>query len=202
MATMGRGIIWEEPTVVAINTRTGAVVEVGRAARDAVVRTPEHVVAFRPLAKGAAVDFDVTARLFRALFDRAGFSRVSRVRAVVSVPGLATTIERRAIRQAAMQAGATEVTLLEAPVAAAIGLGLPVQEPVASAVVVVGAGASEAAVMSLGGIVASQSLRVAGSDIDAAIATALRQRHGVVVAPSVAEYLKIEVGELARHRPR
>ncbi|MGH9019726.1 MAG: rod shape-determining protein, partial [Acidimicrobiales bacterium] len=113
---------------------------------------------------------------------------------VMSVPSLATPIERRALRQAAVQAGAREVSLLEAPLAAAIGLGLPVQDPVGSAVTLLGAGASEAALISLGGIVTSATRRHGGSDLDAAIAGLLRQRQGVVVAPAVAEELKIGLG--------
>ena len=175
LATLEHGLLFSEPTVVAINTRTGDVVEVGHAALRAVVRSPHHVVAFRPLAKGATVDFDVASRLFRSFFDRVGLSRVSRVRVVMSVPALATSIERRALRQAALQAGAIEASLIETPMAAAIGLGLPIQEPVASAVACLGAGSSEAAVISLGGIVTGRSLRVGGMDVDNAISAMLRQ---------------------------
>jgi rod shape-determining protein MreB len=190
LATLERGLLFSEPTVVAINTRTGLVVDVGHAALGAVVRSPQHVVAFRPLAKGATVDFDVAARLFRSFFDRAGFTRVSRVRVIMSVPALATSIERRALRQAALQAGAVEASLVETPMAAAIGIGMPVDDPVASAVVSLGAGSSEAAVISLGGIVTGRSLRTGGSDVDTAIATMLRQHYGVVAAPQVVESLK------------
>jgi rod shape-determining protein MreB len=152
------------------------------------------VVVFRPFNQGATVDFDVTARLIAALFDRAGVSKLSRARVVMSVPSLATAIERRALRQAAIQAGAREVSLIEAPLAAAIGLGLPVQDPVGSAVVLMGAGASEAAVISLGGIVTDGARRLGGNDVDAAIAALLRLRHGVVVAPAVVETLKCSLG--------
>jgi rod shape-determining protein MreB len=149
---------------------------------------------FRPFNQGATVDFDVTARLIAALFDRAGVSKLSRARVVMSVPSLATAIERRALRQAAIQAGAREVSLVEAPLAAAIGLGLPVQDPVGSAVTLLGAGASEAAVISLGGIVTSGARRLGGNDVDAAIATLLRLNLGVVVSPSVVEELKCTLG--------
>ncbi len=188
------GIVFDEPTVVAIDTRTGEVVEVGWGASDLVARTRRHVVAFRPLAQGATIDFDVTARLVSGLFERVGISALSRARVVMSVPSLATAIERRALRQAAIQAGAREVSLLEAPLAAGIGLGLPVQEPVGSAVTVLGAGASESTVLSLGGIVTRSARRQGGSDVDAAIATRLRHRAGVVVAPATAELLKIHLG--------
>src|SRR5580698_6206751 len=190
LATTERGVVFNEPTMVAIDTNSGRVVEVGHGALDMVARTPRHVVVFRPLAQGATVDFDVTARLIEALFDRAGVSKMSRARVVMSVPSLATAIERRALRQAAIQAGAREVSLVEAPLAAAIGLGLPVQDPVGSAVTLLGAGASEAAVISLGGIVTGGARRLGGNDVDAAIATQLRLSLGVVVSPSEVEALK------------
>ena len=193
VATAEQGIVFNEPSIVAIDTRSGDVVEVGYGALDLVARTSRHVVAFRPLAQGATVDFDVTARLLSGLFERAGVSKISRVRAVMSVPSLATAIERRALRQAAVQAGAREVSLLESPLAAAIGLGLPVQDPVGSAVTVLGAGASEATLISLGGIVTRGTRRHGGSDLDHAIASLVRHRYGVVVAPAVAEMLKISL---------
>lgn len=194
LATADEGLLFNEPTIVAIDTRSGEVVELGFGALDLVARTSRHVIAFRPLSQGATVDFDVTARLLSGLFDRAGISKISRVRAVMSVPSLATPIERRALRQAAVQAGAREVSLLEAPLAAAIGLGLPVQDPIGSAVTLLGAGASEAALLSLGGIVTSATRRHGGADLDAAIASLLRQRHGVVVSPAVTEALKVNLG--------
>jgi rod shape-determining protein MreB len=190
LATTDRGVVFDEPTMVAIDTNSGRVIEVGHGALEMVARTPRHVVVFRPLAQGATVDFDVTSRLIAGLFDRAGVSKMSRARVVMSVPSLATSIERRALRQAAIQAGAREATLIEAPIAAAIGMGLPVQDPVGSAVTVLGAGASEAAIISLGGIVTGSARRLGGNDLDAAIATSLRIQLGVVVAPSVIESLK------------
>lgn len=199
LATTEHGIMFDEPTMVAIDTTTGEVIDVGHGAIDLVGRTPRHMVVFRPLAQGTTVDFDVTARLIAGLFDHAGVSKLSRARVVMSVPSLATSIERRALRQAAIQAGAREVSLMEAPIAAAIGLGLPVQDPVGSAVTVLGAGASESALISLGGIVSSGARRVGGNDIDNAIATLLRLRQGVVVAPSIVEDLKITMSS-ARSR--
>jgi rod shape-determining protein MreB len=176
--------------MVAIDTNTGEVQDLGHGALDLVGRTPRHVVVFRPFNQGATVDFDVTARLIEALFERAGVSKLSRARVVMSVPSLATAIERRALRQAAIQAGAREASLIEAPLAAAIGLGLPVQDPVGSAVTMIGAGASECAIISLGGIVTGAARRLGGNDIDASIATLLRLNMGVVVAPAVIEMLK------------
>ena len=194
LATSHRGVIFNEPTLVGIDTNTGEVVDIGFGATNLVGRTSRHIVVFRPLEKGATVDFDVTARLIAALFQRAGVSKLSRARVVMSVPSLATAIERRALRQAAIQAGAREVSLIEAPVAAAIGLGLPIQEPIGSAVVVLGAGASEAALISLGGIVTSGARRLGGNDLDDAIATLLRLKKGVVLAPSTTEMLKMTLG--------
>ena len=165
LATTDRGVVFDEPTMVAIDTNSGSVVEVGHGALEMVARTPRHVVVFRPLAQGATVDFDVTSRLIAGLFERAGVSKMSRARVVMSVPSLATSIERRALRQAAIQAGAREATLIEAPIAAAIGVGLPVQDPVGSAVTVLGAGASEAAIISLGGIVTGSARRLGGNDL-------------------------------------
>jgi len=200
LATGQHGVLFDEPTMVAIDTNTGDVVELGYGALELVGRTSRHVVVFRPFNQGATVDFDVTARLIAALFDRAGVSKLSRARAVMSVPSLATAIERRALRQAAIQAGARDVSLIEAPLAAAIGLGLPVQDPVGSAVVLMGAGASEAAVISLGGIVTGGARRIGGNDVDAAIAALLRLRLGVVVSPAVVETLKCTLGSALGRR--
>lgn len=193
LATAQRGLLFNEPTMAAIDTNSGDVVELGYGALDSVGRTSRHVLVFRPFAQGTTVDFDVTARLIAGLFDRAGISKLSRARVVMSVPSLATPIERRALRQAAIQAGAREVSLVEAPIAAAIGLGLPVQDPIGSAVTLLGGGASEAALISLGGIVTGRGRRQGGNDLDSAIALSLRQRHGVVVSPATVEMLKINL---------
>lgn len=202
LATADGSISLREASVVAIDTSSGSIVDVGDAAWRTIGRDPRHVVNFRPLANGTTIDFDVAARLLRALFDRAGFGRFSRVHATMSIPAFATSIERRALRQAALQAGATSATLIEAPIAAAIGAGLSVDEPVASPIIMLGGGASETALMSLGGIVTSKSVRIGGTHFDEAISTALRQRYGVVVAPHVAESLKNDLGSLMGSRRR
>jgi len=194
LATSEQGLIFNEPTHVAVDTRSGQVVEVGYRALEKVAQSSRHVSVFRPLSQGATVDFDVTARLMSGLFDRAGVSKLSRARVLLSVPSLATAIERRALRQAAVQAGAREVSLVEAPLAAAIGLGLPVQDPVGSAVALLGGGASEVAIISLGGIVTGAGRRVGGYDIDQTIATLLRTNLGVVVSPATLESLKNRLG--------
>ncbi|NNN03690.1 MAG: Hsp70 family protein [Acidimicrobiaceae bacterium] len=201
LATDQRSILINEPTLVALDTTSGEVVDIGDRALDLVGRLPRHVVVFRPLAQGTTVDFDVTARLIAGLFERAGISKLSRARVIMSVPTVATSIERRALRQAAIRAGAKEVTLMEAPVAAAIGLGMPVQEPVGSAVAVLGAGVTEAALISLGGIVTSGARRLGGADIEHNLATLLRVRHNVVVSPAVLEDLKFHLAS-ARGRVR
>jgi rod shape-determining protein MreB and related proteins len=194
LATREAGLVLEERTQVAVDTGSGQVVAIGEAARASVVGSQRHVVVFRPLEKGATVDFDVAARLLRAMFTRAGFGRFTRLKAVMSVPVLATSIERRALRQAALQAGAVDVTLIEAPIAAAVGLGMPVQNPVASAVVTLGAGASEVALISLGGIVTQRSLHIGGNDLDRAIAADVRSTTRAVIAPLVAASLKESLG--------
>jgi rod shape-determining protein MreB len=192
LASLENGLLLDEPTAVAIDTKNGAVVAVGYEALDVVGRMGRHIATFRPMSQGATTDFDVTARLVRGLFDRAGLSSTSRARLVMSVPVVSTAIERRALKQAAIQAGAKEVMLIEAPIAGAIGAGLPIQEAVGSAVVTLGAGASEVGIISLGGIVTVRSMRQGGETINAKIAELFRLELGVVVAPPVVESLKIQ----------
>ena len=193
LATADRSVALSESSVVAIDTRSGDIVDVGDGAWRMVARSPHHVVNFRPLANGTTVDFDVAARLIRAMFDRAGFGRFARIHVTMSVPSLATSIERRALRQAALQAGASEASLVESTVAAAIGANLSVEEPVASPVMVLGAGATETSLMSLGGIVTHRSVRIGGEHLDAAISDMLRTRYNVVIAPHVASSLKRDI---------
>ena len=197
----GRGLIIDEPSVVAVDTRTREVLALGREADDLVGRTADHVVAVRPLRQGAITDFDTAERMLRAVLARAASSRMSRPRVVLTVPAAATSIERRALKQAARRAGAASAMLLEAPMAAAIGLGLPIHEPVGSVVMDVGAGTSEAGVISLGGVVALKALRIGGQDLDAAIADAVRQRRDLVIGERVAEQLKVQVGSADRAAP-
>jgi len=193
VATEADGLVFAEPTVVAIDTRDGSVVALGHEAIELVGRTPRHVVAFRPMHAGATTDFDVAARLLHGVLERCGVGRFSRPRVLLTVPAAATAIERRALRQAARRAGAAHAHLLEAPIAAAIGLGLPIHDPVASSVAVAGAGTTEVAVISLGGIVSLASLRVGGDDLDRDIADWIRQRADAVITSSTAEALKVSV---------
>ena len=203
VATEDAGLVFAEPSVVAIDTRDGSVIALGHEAIELVGRTRRHVVAFRPVHAGATTDFDVAARLLHGVLDRCGVGRFSRPRVLLTVPAAATPIERRALRQAARRAGAAHAHLLEAPIAAAIGLGLPIHDPVASSVAVLGAGTTEVAVISLGGIVSLSSLRVGGEDLDTDIAEWVRHRADAVLTAQTAEVLKTSVATAApTPRPR
>jgi rod shape-determining protein MreB and related proteins len=193
----GRGVQLDQPTVIALNERTGDILAMGNEAFAMIGRTPAHIVAVRPLRGGAVSDYDTTARLLRMLLRRVGASRVARPRVVVCVPSAVTPVERRAVREAAVEAGARAAYLMEEPLAAALGLGLPVHEPTGHLVVDVGGGTTEVACISLGGIVTARALRVGGFDMDAAIAQHLRREHGVVVGERSAEEVKIAVGSAA-----
>ena len=192
--TRGRGLVLDEPSVAAVDTRSREVLAMGSDAYDLVGRTTRHVVIVRPLRQGAITDFDMAERMLRSVLVRAGATRMSRPKVLLCVPVAATSIERRALKQAAQSAGASSAVLLEAPMAAAIGLGLPVYDPVGSVVVDVGAGTSEAGVISLGGVVALKALRIGGQDLDAAIADTIRHRFDLVISERTSEQLKIEVG--------
>jgi rod shape-determining protein MreB and related proteins len=190
----GRGITLREPTVIAINQRNGDVLAMGHEAYAMIGRTPGHIVAERPLRGGAITDFDTTSRLIKLLLKRAGVSRLNRPRALICVPSAITEVERRAVEEAALQAGASAVYLMEQPMAAAIGARLPVEEPIGNLVVDVGGGTSEVAVISLGGIVVCEAVRVGGFDIDAAIQLYVRREYAVAIGERTAEELKIAIG--------
>lgn len=190
----GRGVVLNEPTVIALNQRNGDVLAMGHDAYSMIGRTPGHVVADRPLRGGAITDFETTARLLKLLLQRVGVSRFSRLRALICVPSAITEVERRAVEEATLQAGAAQAFLMEEPMAAAIGARLPVQEPKGSMLVDVGGGTSEVAVISLGGVVTHKAARVGGFDIDAAIQAYIRREYAVAVGERTAEELKIAVG--------
>ena len=190
----GRGIVLNEPTVIAVNQRNGDVLSMGSEAYDMIGRTPGHIVADRPLRGGAITDFETTARLLKLILARAGVRRLSRPRVLICVPSAITEVERRAVVEAAEQAGAAHAYLMEEPMAAAIGARLPVHEPVGSMVIDVGGGTSEVAVVSLGGVVACKAVRVGGFDIDAAIATHVRREYAVVIGERTAEQVKLAIG--------
>ncbi|MBA2528911.1 MAG: rod shape-determining protein [Euzebyales bacterium] len=193
----GHGIVLDEPTVIAVDQRSGEVLAMGTEAYSMIGRTPGHVVAERPLRGGAITDFETTARLLQLLLARVTPSRLSRLtrpRVLICVPSAITEVERRAVAEAAQQAGAANAYLMEEPLAAAIGAGLPVQEPVGSMIVDVGGGSSEVAVLSLGGVVSCRAVRVGGFDVDAAIANHVRCEYAVSIGERTAEQVKIAIG--------
>ena len=190
----GRGIVLNEPTVIALNQRNGDVLAMGKEAYSMIGRTPGHIIAERPLRGGAITDFDMTARLLQLLLQRVGVRRMSRTRVLICVPSAITGVERRAVIEAAQQAGATQAFLMEEPMAAAIGAQLPVQEPLGNMVVDVGGGTSEVAVISLGGVVAVKAVRVGGFDLDAAIQNYVRREYAVAIGERTAEQLKVAIG--------
>jgi len=171
----GEGIVFNQPTVIALNTRSNDVLAMGDEAWEMIGRTPGNVVAMRPLRHGAITDFDITQHMIKLILKRVGVSRFPRPRVLICVPSAITEVERRAVKEAAQISGAREVALVEEPLAAAIGAGLPVHEPVGNLVVDIGGGTSEMAVVSMGGIVTGKAIRVGGFDMDAAIQQHVRR---------------------------
>jgi rod shape-determining protein MreB and related proteins len=190
----GRGVRLNQPTVIAINEHTGNILAMGDEAYAMIGRTPGHIVAVRPLRGGAISDFDTTARLIRMLLARVGTSRLARPRVLICVPSAITLVERRAVQEAALLAGAKAAYLVEEPMAAAIGAGLPVHEPAGHVVVDVGGGTTEVACISLGGIVCAKAIRVAGFDMDAAIGQHVRREYAIAIGERTAEDVKIAIG--------
>jgi len=190
----GQGIILNEPTVIALNSRTHDVLAMGHEAWQMIGRTPGYIVAVRPLRGGAITDFEITQRLIRLLFQRAGVSRLYRARVLICVPSAITHVEQRAVLEATRRAGAAQTYLIEQPMAAAIGAGLPIHEPLGNMVVDVGGGTSEVAVISLGGIVALEAVRVGSFDIDAALQGYIRREYGIAVGERTAEEIKLAIG--------
>ena len=194
MYARGEGIVLNEPSVIAINSRTKDVLAMGREAWHMIGRTPAHIVAVRPLRKGAITDFEVTQEMIRLLLKRVGVSRFNRPRVVICVPSAITPVERRAVIDATRRAGAADTQLIEQPMAAAIGAGLPINEPIANMVVDIGGGTSETALISMGGIVAIQAVRVGSFDLDSALITWIRREYGIAVGEQTAEEIKISIG--------
>jgi rod shape-determining protein MreB and related proteins len=180
--------------VIALNSRTNEVLAIGHEAWQMIGRTPGYIVAVRPLRGGAITDFEVTERLIRMLFQRAGVSRFYRARVLICVPSAITHVEQRAVLEAARRAGASQTFLIEQPMAAAIGASLPIQEPLGNMIVDVGGGTSEVAVISLGGVVALEAVRVGGFDMDAAIQAYVRREYGVAIGERTAEEIKVAIG--------
>lgn len=193
----GEGIVLAEPSVIAMNKRTGDVIAMGREAWKMIGRTPAHIVAVRPLRKGAITDFEVTQRMVRMLLERVGVSRFNRPKVLICVPSAITAVERRAVTDAARRAGASDSQLIEQPLAAAIGADLPISEPVGSLVVDIGGGTSESALLSLGGVVALEALRVGSFDIDASIQAYVRREYGLAIGDTTAEEIKLAIGSAA-----
>jgi len=190
----GEGIVLNEPSVIALNSRTQDVLAMGHEAWQMIGRTPSYIVAVRPLRKGAITDFEITQRMIRLLLQRVGVSRFNRPRVVICVPSAITAVERRAVIEAAKRAGASEAHLIEQPMAAAIGAGLPINEPMGNMVVDIGGGTSETALISLGGVVALEAVRVGSFDIDAHIQTYIRREYGIAIGERTAEEIKVTIG--------
>ncbi len=191
----GRGVVLNEPSVVAINTTTQTIVAVGTEARNMIGRTPGNVVAIRPLKDGVIADFETTERMLRYFIQKVHRRRhFAKPRIVVCVPSGITGVEQRAVKDAGYQAGARKVYIIEEPMAAAIGAGLPVSEPTGNMVVDIGGGTTEVAVISLGGIVTSQSIRVGGDEMDAAIITYVKKEYSLLLGERTAEEIKMTIG--------
>lgn len=191
----GGGIVLMEPSVVAIDKQNGKILAVGSDAKKMIGRTPGNIVAVRPLKDGVIADFDVTESMLRYFIQKVHRRRFAvRPRVVVCIPSGVTEVEKRAVFEATLQAGARAAYLIEEPMAAAIGAGLPIQEPTGNLVVDIGGGTTEVAVISLGGIVTSESLRVGGDEFDEAIVRHVKQEYNVMTGERTAEEIKIEIG--------
>jgi rod shape-determining protein MreB and related proteins len=191
----GRGVVLDEPSVVAMNTTTGEVLAVGHEAKRMIGRTPESITAIRPLKDGVIADFDATEQMLRYFIQQVHRRRYFvKPRMVICVPSGITAVEQRAVKEAAYSAGARRVYVVEEPMAAAIGAGLPVHEATGNMVVDVGGGTTEVAVISLGGIVTSRSVRTAGDDLDQAIMAWMKKEHSLMLGERTAEEVKISLG--------
>ncbi len=191
----GKGIVMREPSVVAVDVRKDTVVAVGKEAKDMIGRTPGSIVAIRPLKDGVIADFEITATMLKYFIKQVVRTNFfSRPRIVICIPSGVTEVERNAVEDAARQAGGKDVELIEEPMAAAIGAGLPVYEPKGNMVVDIGGGTSEVGIVSLGDIVASCSVRVAGDKFDEAIITYIKKKYNLLIGERTAEDIKIEIG--------
>ena len=192
----GSGVILTEPSVVAIQVHSGKVLAVGEEAKQMIGRTPGNIVAIRPMKDGVIADFDVTQSMIKYFISKAmgGNNTFFKPRVVISIPTGCTTVEERAVKEAALAGGAREAYLLEEPMAAAIGAGLPVHEPTGNMIVDIGGGTTEVAVISLGGIVTAKSVRVAGDKMDEAIIQHLKKTYNLLIGERTAENIKINIG--------
>ena len=191
----GKGIIIREPSVVAVDTKTDKARYVGQEAKDVIGRTPGSIIAVRPLKDGVIADFDITTTMLQQFIEKAlKGSFMAKSRVIICIPSGVTEVERRAVKEAAENAGAKRVSIIEEPMAAAIGAGLPVAEPTGSMIVDIGGGTSEVAVISLGGIVTSRSVRVAGDEFDLAIINYIKKKYNLLIGERTAENIKISIG--------
>lgn len=191
----GKGVVLDEPSVVAFNRDTNEIMAVGTEAREMLGRTPSNIVAMRPLRDGVISDYDVTERLLRYFIRRAcGSGRFFKPRIMICVPSGVTEVEKRAVREAAIQAGVKSVYLMEEPVAAAIGAGLDISKPAGVMVIDIGGGTTDVAVIALGGIVTSNSVKIAGDDFDDAIIKYMRKEHKLYIGERTAEEIKRTIG--------
>jgi len=195
----GKGIVLREPSVVAIDRDSNKVLEIGEAARLMLGRTPGNIVAIRPLREGVIADYDMTESMLRHFIERViGHSFMFKPRIMICIPSGCTTVERRAVLEAAQQAGARKTCLIEEPLAAALGAGLDIAEPYGSMVVDIGGGTTDVAVISLGGIVQSESLRIGGDKFDESIIRYVKKEYNVMIGERTAEQIKIEIGGAMR----
>jgi rod shape-determining protein MreB len=190
----GQGIVLNEPSVVAIDTRNNSALAVGLEAKRMIGRTPSHIQAIRPLRDGVIADFDITERMLRYFIKKVQPRRWARPRIIVCVPSGITGVERRAVEEAAYHAGARRAYTIEEPMAAAIGVDLPVNEPAGSVIVDIGGGTTEVAVISLGGIVVARSARVGGDELDEAVVNWVKKEYNLLLGDRTAEQLKMAIG--------
>src|SRR5688572_7005777 len=191
----GRGVLLDEPSVVALNSTTGEILAVGHEAKRMIGRTPEAITAIRPLKDGVIADFEATEQMLRFFIQQVHRRRYfAKPRMVICVPSGITAVEQRAVKEAGYQAGARQVYIIEEPMAAAIGAGLPIHQATGNMVVDVGGGTTEVAVISLGGVVTSLSIRTAGDELDAAIVSWMKKEHGLMLGERTAEEVKMTLG--------
>lgn len=190
----GKGIVLREPSVVAVDVRNDTVLAVGNEAKQMIGRTPGSIVAIRPLKDGVIADFDITASMLKEFIKKTTGGGFSKPRIIICIPSGVTEVERRAVIEAAYQAGAKNAQLIEEPMASAIGAGLPVEDATGSMVVDIGGGTSEVAIISLSGIVTSRSVRVAGDEFDDAIINYVKKKYNLLIGERTSEQLKIEIG--------
>ena len=190
----GKGIVVREPSVVAIDKYSGKVLAVGNEANEMIGRTPENIVAVRPMRDGVIADFDITQAMIKKFIEKINVSSIFKPRVIVCIPSGITEVERRAVEDAVLQAGAREAVLMEEPMCAAIGAGLPINSAIGNMVVDIGGGTTEVAVISLGGIVYAKSIRIAGDALNSAIRNYLKKESGINIGDRMAEEIKTAIG--------